>query len=56
MVCWCLLCVQVQSLEQEIEKEKEDLSKAKISQEAAIRKLKAELSGTKQKLQETEVG
>ena len=43
-------------LEEEIEKEKEELNKSKISQEAAIRKLKTELSGAKQKLQETEVG
>ena len=46
----------MQSLEEDIEKEKEELNKTKISQEAAIRKLKTELSGTKQKLQETEVG
>ena len=46
----------MQSLEEEIEKEKEELNKSKISQEASIRKLKTELSGTKQKLQETEVG
>ena len=45
----------MQSLEEEIEKEKEELNKSKISQEASIRKLKTELSGTKQKLQETEV-
>ncbi|XP_068754666.1 myosin-11-like [Montipora capricornis] len=45
----------VQSLEEDIAKEKEELNKTKISQEAAIKKLKTELSGTKQKLQETEV-
>lgn len=45
----------VRLLEEEIEKEKEELNKSKISQEAAIRKLKTELSGAKQKLQETEV-
>ena len=54
-VCCPLINVQVQSLEEEIEKEKEELNKSKISQEASIRKLKTELSGTKQKLQETEV-
>ena len=52
----CAFNVQVRSLEEEIEKEKEELNKSKISQEASIRKLKTELSGTKQKLQETEVG
>lgn len=46
---------QVRSLEEEIDKEKEEISKTKASQEASIKKLKTELSGTKQKLQETEV-
>lgn len=54
-VCCPLINVQVQSLEEEIEKEKKELNKSKISQEASIRKLKTELSATKQKLQETEV-
>ena len=45
----------MRSLEEEIEKEKEELNKSKIAQEASTRKLKTELSGTKQKLQETEV-
>ena len=52
----CISYEQVRSLEEEIEKEKEELNKTKISQEASTRKLKTELSGTKQKLQETEVG
>ena len=51
----CGFHVQVRSLEEEIEKEKEELNKSKIAQEASTRKLKTELSGTKQKLQETEV-
>lgn len=46
----------MRSLEEEIEKEKEELNKSKATQEASIKKLKTELSGTKQKLQETEVG
>ena len=41
--------------EEEIDKEKEELNKNKASQEASLKKLKTELSGTKQKLQETEV-
>lgn len=48
-------CTQVRSLEEEIDKEKEELNKNKASQEASLKKLKTELSGTKQKLQETEV-
>lgn len=50
-----LFDTQVRSLEEEIDKEKEEISKTKASQEASIKKLKTELSGTKQKLQETEV-
>lgn len=38
-----------------MEKEKEEINKNKTSQEASIKKLKTELSGAKQKLQETEV-
>ena len=48
-------CPQVRSLEEEIDKEKEELNKNKTSQEVSLKKLKTELSGTKQKLQETEV-
>ena len=48
-------CTQVRSLEEQIDKEKEELNKTKASQEASLKKLKTELSGTKQKLQETEV-
>lgn len=50
-----LFDTQVRSLEEEVGKEKEEISKTKASQEASIKKLKTELSGTKQKLQETEV-
>lgn len=50
-----LFDTQVRSLEEEIDIEKEEISKTKASQEASIKKLKTELSGTKQKLQETEV-
>ena len=46
---------QVRSLEEQIDKEKEELNKTKASQEASLKKLKTELSGTKQKLQEMEV-
>jgi len=46
---------QVRSLEEEIDKEKEAVNKNKATQEASLKKLKTELSGTKQKLQETEV-
>lgn len=51
----CTSCAQVRSLEEEIGKEKEEVNKNKASQEASVKKLKTELSGTKQKLQETEV-
>ena len=51
----CIEFLQVRSLEEEIDKEKGELNKTKASQEASLKKLKTELSGTKQKLQETEV-
>ena len=50
-----LFDTQVRALEEEIDKEKEEIIKTKQSQEDSIKKLKTELSGTKQKLQETEV-
>lgn len=48
------LC-QVKSLEEEIRKEKEELNANKNQQDATIKKLKNELSSTKQKLVESEV-
>ena len=47
--------LQVKSLEEEINQEKEEVRKSKVTQETTVKKLKLELSSSKQKLQETEV-